>query len=47
MVIYANKSYLRSVMSIAGLTDMLIGWFLGIIKYIKEQSANTVIILKA
>jgi hypothetical protein len=26
---------------------MLIGWFLGIIKYIKERSANTVVILKA
>jgi len=26
---------------------MLAGWFLGAIKYIKERSANTVIILKA
>ena len=47
MVIYANRSYLRSVMSIIGLTGILIGWFLGIIKYIKERLANIVIILKA
>ena len=44
MVIYANRSYLQSV---TGLTGMLIGWFLGAIKYIKEQLANTVVILKA
>jgi len=47
MVIYANGSYLRSITSIIGLIGILIGWFLGIIKYIKERSANTVIVLKA
>ena len=30
-----------------GLIDVLIGWFLGAIKYIKERLANTVVILKA
>jgi hypothetical protein len=30
-----------------GLIGMLTGCFLGIIKYIKERSANTVVILKA
>jgi len=30
-----------------GLIGILIGWFLGVIKYIKERSANTVVILKA
>jgi hypothetical protein len=34
-------------MSITGLTGVLIGYFLGAIKYIKEWSANTVVILKA
>jgi hypothetical protein len=47
MVIYANRSYLRSVMSIMGLTGVLTGQFSGAIKYIKERSANTVIVLKA
>jgi hypothetical protein len=47
MVIYINRSYSRSVMSIADLTGILIGRFLGIIKYIKERLANIVIILKA
>jgi len=47
VVIYANRSYLRSVTSITGLIGILMGWFLGAIKYIKERSANTVIILKA
>ena len=47
MVIYANRSYSRSVTSIIGPTGVLAGWFLGIIKYIKERSANTVIVLKA
>ena len=46
-MIYANRSYLRSVISIIGPIGILIGQFLGIIKYIKERSANTVIILKA
>ena len=36
-----------SVMSIIGLIGILMGQFLGIIKYIKERSANTVVILKA
>ena len=47
MVIYANRSYLWSITSIIGLTGMLIGQFLGAIKYIKERSANIVVILKA
>jgi hypothetical protein len=47
MVIYANRSYSRSITSITGLTGVLIGWFLSAIKYIKERSANTVVILKA
>jgi len=34
-------------MSITGLIGVLIGWFLGAIKYIKERLANIVIILKA
>jgi hypothetical protein len=34
-------------MFIIGLIGILIGWFLGIIKYIKERLANTVVILKA
>jgi hypothetical protein len=46
-VIYANRSCLRSVTSIIGLTGMLTGQFLGAIEYIKERSANTVIVLKA
>jgi hypothetical protein len=33
-------------MSVMGLTGILIGWFLDAIKCIKEQSANTVVILK-
>jgi hypothetical protein len=47
VVIYINRSCLRSVTSIIGLTGMLIGYFLGIIKCIKERLANTVVILKA
>jgi hypothetical protein len=47
VVIYANRSCSRSVTSITGLTGILIGYFLGIIKCIKERSANTVVILKA
>ena len=47
VVIYANGSYSRSVTSVIGLTGVLIGWFLGAIKYIKERSANIVVILKA
>jgi hypothetical protein len=35
------------VTSIIGLTGILIGQFLGIIKHIKERSANIVVILKA
>ena len=34
-------------MSIMGLIGVLTDWFLGVIKYIKERLANTVIILKA
>jgi hypothetical protein len=47
VVIYANGSYLRSVISIIGPMGALIGWFLGVIKCIKERLANTVVILKA
>jgi hypothetical protein len=47
VVIYANGSYLRSIMSVMGLIGVLTGQFLGAIKYIKERSANTVVILKA
>ena len=47
IVIYANRFYLQSVTSIIGLVGILIDWFLGIIKCIKERSANTVVILKA
>jgi hypothetical protein len=47
MVIYANRSYLRSVTSIVGLIGVLIGRFLGVIKCIKERLANIVVILKA
>jgi len=47
VVIYANRSCLRSIMSIMGLIGVLIGWFLGVIKCIKERSANIVVILKA
>ena len=47
IVIYANRFCLQSITSIIGIVGVLIGWFLGAIKYIKERSANTVIILKA
>ena len=47
MVIYANGSCSRSVISIIGPTGVLIGCFLGVIKCIKERSANAVVILKA
>ena len=47
MVIYANGSCLRSVISIIGLIGVLMGQFLGIIKCIKEWLANIVIVLKA
>ena len=47
MVIYANRSYSRSITSMTGLIGILIGQFLGVIKCIKERSANTVVILKA
>ena len=44
MVIYANGSYSQSVISITG---VLTEQFLGIIKCVKKQSANMVVILKA
>jgi hypothetical protein len=47
VVIYVNRSYSRSITSIIGLIGILIGWFLGVIKYIKERLANVVVILKA
>jgi len=34
-------------MFITGPTGILTGWFLGIIKCIKERLANTIVILKA
>jgi len=34
-------------MSVIGLVGILIDWFLGAIKYIKEWLANAVIVLKA
>jgi len=46
-VIYANRSCLGSVMSVIGLTGILTGQFLGVIKCVKERLANTVVILKA
>ena len=47
IVIYANRSYSRSIISITGLIGILTGQFLGVIKYIKEWLANIVIVLKA
>ena len=47
IVIYINRSYLWSVMSITGLVNILIDWFSGVIKYINKRSANIVVILKA
>ena len=44
VVIYVNRSQLWSIMSVTG---VLAEWFLGVIKYIKERSANMVVILKA
>ena len=47
VVIYTNKSCLWSITSVIGLAGILINQFQGVIKYIKEQSANIIIILKA
>ena len=47
MVIYINGSYSRSIKSIIGLIGVLTDRFSGIIKCIKERSANIVVILKA
>jgi hypothetical protein len=47
VVIYTNRSYSRSITSVIGLIGVLTGCFLGVIKCIKERSANTVVILKA
>ena len=38
---------MRSIISVIGLTGILMGQFLGAIKYIKERLANIVVILKA
>jgi hypothetical protein len=46
-VIYTNKSYSQSVKFITGLISVLIDGFSGVIKCIKEWSANIVVILKA
>jgi hypothetical protein len=47
VVIYTNGSCSWFIKSIMGLMGVLIGGFLGAIKYKKERSANIVIILKA
>jgi len=47
VIIYVNGSYSRSITSVIGLIGVLMGWFLGAIKCIKERLANTVVILKA
>jgi len=47
MVIYINGFCSRSITSVIGPTGVLTGQFSGAIKYIKERSANTVVILKA
>jgi len=47
VVIYANRSCLRSITSIIGLIGVLTDWFLGAIKCIKERLVNIVVILKA
>ena len=47
VVIYANRPCSPSIISVMGLIGILIGQFLGIIKCIKERSANIVIVLKA
>ena len=47
MVIYVNGSCLWSIIFVMGPIGILMGWFSGIIKCIKEWSANTVVILKA
>ena len=47
IVIYANRSYSRSIIYIMGLIGVLIGQFLGVIKCVKERLANMVVILKA
>jgi hypothetical protein len=47
VVIYINESCSRFVKSVTGLIGVFIDGFLGIIEYIKEWSANIVIILKA
>ena len=47
MVIYINRSYSWSIMSVTGLAGILADWFSGIIEYINKRSANTVVILKA
>jgi hypothetical protein len=44
-VIYINGSYSRSITFITGLINMLAGGFSGVIKCIKERSANMVVIL--
>ena len=47
IVVYTNRSYLQSIISITGLTGILAGQFQSAIKCIKKQSANIVIVLKA
>jgi len=46
-VIYINRSCSQSIKSVTGLIDVLIGGFLGVIKYKKERSVSKVVILKA
>jgi hypothetical protein len=47
VVIYVNRSYSQSIKFVTGLIGVLINGFSGVIKCVKERSANIVIILKA
>jgi hypothetical protein len=47
VVIYINRSYSQSIKSVIGLIGVLIDGFLGVIKCVKEWSANIIVILKA
>jgi hypothetical protein len=47
VVIYVNGSYSRSIKSVTSLIGVLTDGFSGAIEYIKERSANIVVILKA
>jgi hypothetical protein len=47
VVIYINGSCSQSIKSITGLIGVFTDGFSGVIKYIKERSANIIVILKA